>query len=166
MKKVFAFVLFAAGLASCQNNSDELLIEGTVTGGDKFIVYENKPEKFTAIDTIVLEDGSFKIGLALDTPGFYWFVFEEKNASIPLYFNPKEKIELDINIESRYPEYTISGSPDSDKLKRQWESFYKTYSLSDSLDTYVQSITGEGAELPNELKTQLNELYKIGRAHV
>lgn len=159
MKKVFAFVLFAAGLASCQNNSDELLIEGTVTGGDKFIVYENKPEKFTAIDTIVLEDGSFKIGLALDTPGFYWFVFEEKNASIPLYFNPKEKIELDINIESRYPEYTISGSPDSDKLKRQWESFYKTYSLSDSLDTYVQSITGEGAELPNELKTQLNELY-------
>ncbi len=159
MKKIFAFVLLMAALASCENNSDELVIEGTVKGGDKFIVYENKPEKFTAIDTITLEDGSFKIGLDLDTPGFYWFVFEEKNASIPMYFNPKEKIEIEINIENLYPEYTITGSPNSDKLKRQWESFYKTYSLSDSLDSYVQSVTGQGAELPNDKKTQLNELY-------
>ena len=66
MKKVFAFIVLVAGLASCENNSDELVIEGTVTGGEKFIVYENKPEKFTAIDTITLEDGSFKIGLELD----------------------------------------------------------------------------------------------------
>jgi len=118
MKRIFAFILLVAGLASCENNSDELVIEGNVTGGDKFIVYENKPEKFTPIDTITLVDGAFEIGLDLDTPGFYWFVFEEKNASIPMYFNPKEKIEIDINVDGKYPEYSISGSPDSDKLKR------------------------------------------------
>lgn len=159
MKKVIALAVMVVALISCNNNSDELIIEGTVTGGEKFIVYENKPEKFTPIDTIMLEDGNFKIGLDLDTPGFYWFVFEEKNASIPMYFNPKEKIEIDINIEDRYPEYSITGSPDSDKLKRQWASFYRTYRLSDSLSAYVQTVTGEGGEIPAELNTELNRLY-------
>jgi thiol-disulfide isomerase/thioredoxin len=76
-----------------------------------------------------------------------------------MYFNPKEKISIEIDLNNKYPEYSIEGSPDSDKLKRQWASFYKTYGLSDSLDTYVQSISGQGGEIPNELKTRLNEIY-------
>ncbi|MCT4624894.1 MAG: AhpC/TSA family protein [Schleiferiaceae bacterium] len=159
MKRILTLIGAIAVLASCENNSNELIIEGKVNGANEFVVYENKPDKFNPMDTIKIEDGTFKIGLDVDTPGFYWFVFTEKNASIPMYFNPSEHIELDIDLTQKYPEYSIVGSVDSDKLKRQWESFYKTYALSDSLDAYVQQLAGPNGEVPAEVKSELNDLY-------
>ncbi len=160
MRNYLAGLAITATLFSCNNNSTELVIEGSVIGAKEFIVYENKPQQYNPIDTIKLEDGEFKIGLELDTPGFYWFVFDDAGASIPMYLRPHEKIEININLEGNYPEYTVEGSDGSSKMQAQWISFYKTYIVSDSLDQISRAFSDNGQEIPQELKMQLDQTFQ------
>jgi len=160
--KQIAGIAIAAALFSCNdnNNSTDMVIEGTVVGATEFVVYENKPKEYNPIDTIKVEDGTFNIGLELDTPGFYWFVFDQSGASIPLYLKPQEKINLDITLEGNYPNYTVEGSDGSIKMKAQWVSFYRTYQVSDSLDQITRAFSENGQEIPQELKMQLDLTFQ------
>ena len=133
-----------------------MTITATVEGEEEVIVADFKE----VLDTIRVDENGFKVGLTVDTPDFYTFVLPNSQSSITLFIREKEQITLDVFKNGRYVDYTVSGSPGSEKLQKVYQSTLKTYFLMDSLGEVVSKFQSDGLTVPQETRMFLDERYK------
>lgn len=159
MKKLLLLTFGLYILTSCQTKVKEMTITATVKGAKEVIVYLAKPESVEPIDTIKIEDGGFKIGQDIDSANFYTLLFTGSQNTVPLYIEPGEQIELVINASTSYPDFTVTGSIGSIKMKEQWASYITTYALIDSLDQVTKEYTQDSLEIPKGIRVALRNRY-------
>jgi len=122
MKKILLFVSAAALFVSCSKTGDnEYIITGTLAGADgKTVILEAQdkdiPGKFTALDTVKIENGKFEIkGIALE-PAIHTLKIESKDGLIDFIL---EEGEINISVDKdTIAKSKVSGTYNNEELSK------------------------------------------------
>ncbi|HOK38085.1 MAG TPA: thioredoxin-like domain-containing protein [Bacteroidales bacterium] len=136
-KVIFVFgITFFIGISiffisSCKNKNSEVVIEGNIIGAEnKKIQLEETYPGFidTIVTTKISKEGKFKITLNGIENSFHRLKIDNNNF-IPLKIYPGEHIEITATYPDISKNYQISGSSESEKIKKINErlliSFYE-----------------------------------------
>lgn len=149
MKALKYFGLLAAvGMTaiSCQQPSANLtVLTGSISEDEGPIIFsyiDATKKAPVTLDTLELVDGKFEFSWEVDSVNFYTFL-SGKQYYIPLLIEPGQNIQLDISGEGADRNYTVSGSPGSDRIHQINEvnlyALKRVDSLNTVADTYKDS---------------------------
>ena len=118
MKKFLLLVAVAAGVFSCNKTEEgNFVLDGTVKGVDgKNIILERQDDSLgvVAIDTVKIENGTFKFTGKVDEPAMYSLAIDdEQNKSYLIIENGK--IKMEINRDSIFLN-KVSGTYNNEQL--------------------------------------------------
>ncbi len=133
MLAIIATAYFTTG---CDDGKTK--ISGNVTANvTQLEVYSIDPTGMEPIDTIEVKDGKFNQALNLDTADFILIKVSDKY-SVPLFVKPGEKVKLELTGSDEDPDYTVSGSHESERIWQITEIRNGAFEKIDSLNTASQ----------------------------
>jgi cytochrome oxidase Cu insertion factor (SCO1/SenC/PrrC family) len=132
--KRFALVLVAAAaLAGCKNDK-EVSIRGTYGDMKEGMIYldQSDVDRSTVIDSTQLKRGHFRFKREITGPEFFQVRLAD-NQFVGLLAMPGEDITLNFGISPLVMNYSVAGSPGSEKIKELDQHLYLTRMKLDSL---------------------------------
>jgi thiol-disulfide isomerase/thioredoxin len=151
--------------SACKNNS--IIIKGTFKEGKKKTIQLNKLDLNSPVfmDSAKLDSkGNFRLRIKANEAEFYQLGFSS-NDFITLLAKPGEKIKVVANGKKIFEKYSVSGSPESEKLRDLDSDLSVTISKLDSLRTlYAAESSRPGFETRStELEQQYLDIIKAQR---
>ncbi len=116
-----SFILFAVVLLvihACKNESS-FIVKGLIKGDKKDYIHISRVDVNTPVlidSAKVSKNGSFKFRVKADLPDFYQVGFSSSDF-ITLLATPGEKIDITFDGSHLYEDYTVAGSPETEKIK-------------------------------------------------
>ncbi len=133
MLAILAIAYFTTG---CDDGKTK--ISGTVTAAvTELEVYSIDPTGTEPLDTIAVKDGKFESTIQLDTADFILIKITDQY-QVPLFIQPGEKVKLELNGSDEKPDYTVSGSHESERIWQITDIRNKAFDKIDSLNTASQ----------------------------
>lgn len=166
MKKTLLLLsIIVLAFSACKNNS--IVIKGTFREGKKKTIQINRLDVNTPvfIDSAKIDaKGNFKLKIKAKEPEFYQLGFSA-NDFITLLAKPGDKIKVVSNGKKIFEKYSISGSPESEKLRSLDADLSVTIRKLDSLRTlYAAESSRPGFETrAAELEQQYVNIIKDQR---
>lgn len=158
IKRPLIFVLLIILSLSC-NNEKDVIITGTYPGNAHDYLFVNMADlKNPAfIDSVrISRTGKFKIKIDAGEPSFYTLGFDN-NEFITVVAEPGDRISLDFNDGLLQNGYKVTGSEESEKIRKLDKKLGQTLFILDSLSSEYQKINGD--ESLTEKASALEELY-------
>jgi peroxiredoxin len=134
-------LLIITAFSSCDDaqvsdlSNSNTSVKGVITGGDsQSLVFELlRSDGVEALDTIILDKtGIFEFGTNVKEQGFYRIKISQNNF-IVLILTEGDGIELSANAAALEQSYTITGSPETQRLQKFNRFVNKLYISNDSL---------------------------------
>ncbi len=166
MKRALIFLLPVLIVAGCRNKNT-FTINGTIKETEKNTISLNRVK----VNTLVFEDsskiskkGKFRFKIKATRPDFYQLGYSGTDF-ITLLAGPGEKIDLAFTGKNLYSDYTVSGSPGSEKVRMLDLRLAVTKRKLDSLRTVYASASKEPGfdKKGPELETEFNNTLKAIR---
>lgn len=162
MKRYPLILITAAIIAGC-GSEHNVTIKGTFREGREGIVYLDKSEvdRSSVADSAEIKRGRFKFTTEITGPEFYQVRFNN-GEFIGLLTMPGEKINLDLGKSPLALNYSVTGSPGSDKIKLLDQRLLSTKTQLDSIRKIYSDLSdGEmeirGAELEKAFVDAVDE---------
>lgn len=156
-KGVFLFI-FSVAFIACQNENS-FKIEGTFEDLSNSTVYLNEMglSNSEVIDSSKIDkDGDFSFRGESEYPRFYQLALSD-NEFITLLIKPGEEVSLNLDSDNLY-DYTVQGSPGTEKVKRLNRRLRNTTDKLDSLkNLYHQT---EKMEASRERLDEIDQSYR------
>jgi len=161
MKKYFSAVVIAALITGCSSN-DKVIIRGTFSEGKEGTVYleQSEIDSKTLVDSATVKRGRFTFKREISGPEFFQ-VGVSSTDFVSLLAMPGDKISLSLGKSPLVLNYTVEGSPESEKLKMLDATLFGTLRSLDSLRKIYSSLGAEemsirGADLENQYIETVN----------
>lgn len=166
MKKVLFLLVVVVLYTGCKEKNS-FTIRGVIKDKKSEHIYINRLDLDTPvlIDSVrVSKNGSFRVKVKATEPDFYQVSLSPENF-ITLLAEPGEKINLSFSSKELYDNYTVAGSPGSEKLKVLDQDLIDTKRKLDSLRNDYTKASGEpGFDFKGpELETKFNDIVKAQR---
>jgi len=166
MKRVLFLLVIVAFYTGCKEKNS-FTIRGVTKDNKSEHLYINRLDLDTPvfIDSVRIgKDGSFRIKVNATEPDFYQVSISPENF-ITLLAEPGEKINLSFSSKELYDNYTVTGSPASEKIRVLDQDLIETKRKLDSLRNLYTKASGEpGFDVKGpELETEFNDLIKAQR---
>ncbi len=161
MKKYFSAVVIAALITGCSSN-DKVIIRGTFSEGKEGTVYleQSEIDSKTLVDSATVKRGRFTFKREISGPEFFQ-VGVSSTDFVSLLAMPGDKISLSLGKSPLVLNYSVEGSPESEKLKMLDATLFGTLRSLDSLRKIYSSLSAEemsnrGADLENQYIETVN----------
>lgn len=119
-------------------NDGKTTLSGNVTAEvTELEVYSIDPTGTEPLDTIAVKDGKFDQALKLDTADFLLVKITDRY-QVPLFVKPGEKVKLELTGNDEDPDYTVSGSHESERIWKITDIRNQAFTKIDSLNTASQ----------------------------
>jgi hypothetical protein len=143
MKRFILIFFVAAAFTGC-GRDDKVVIKGTFSNVREGVVYldQSDVDKSIVIDSATIKRGLFKFTTDFPGPEFLQIRFD-KNDFVGLLAAPGEKIILDFGPAPLVMNYTVTGSPGSELIRRLDQHLFTTKVKLDSLTKIYTSLTDE-----------------------
>ncbi len=152
------FILLVLLAVSC-DKSDSIIIKGNYPGEGQSYLYINKVNLNNPVpvdSARISRKGTFRISIKAEEPAFYTLGFDN-NEFITLVAGPGDRISLDFNAGRMQNGYTVTGSEESEKIRKLDKKLGQTILALDSLSAEYREITESGGN--EEKETGLEQLY-------
>lgn len=141
IKGILGLAAAAVFSTACESN-EGTVIEGTATNADQLVFMEVGGEAPDTVATVDLASGEeFSQQLQIDSLTMV-LVSAGERYRVPLFVQKGENVELDIDAAEENPSYTVSGSPESERIKEITTILDKTMDKVDSLNTVAEEAKG------------------------
>jgi len=147
MNKTIALLVIILFSTGC-SNTEKIILKGVTGDGENEYIYLNLID----IDRPVLIDsakinssGSFRFSFSATEPNFYTLGYNESEF-ITILPSPSEELEIRFNGDRLQDDYTITGSPDSEKIRILDARLKETLRKLDSLNKVYESVTTEAED--------------------
>jgi thiol-disulfide isomerase/thioredoxin len=166
MRRIKFLLTLAIVFTSC-NNNDKFSVSGVIKGDTKKYIYLNRLD----VDTPVFIDsakidrkGAFRFSVKSSETDFYQLGFSNTDF-ITLLATPGEKISIQFAGNNLYENYSVTGSPESEKLMILDRDLAETKKQLDSLSTlYTNASKQPGFDFTGPvLEEQYNTVLKNQR---
>ncbi len=144
MKRVTFFLTLVLIIFGCKDNGS-FSVTGVINDTKEKNIYINRVD----VDTPILIDSSkiskkgvFRFKIKTSETGFYQLGFSTKDF-VTLLAEPEEKIKLEFKGKNLFEDYSVSGSPGSEKIKLLDLALNNTKRRLDSLITAYKKASGE-----------------------
>lgn len=161
MKKYFSAVVIAVLITGCSSN-ESVIIRGTLSEGKEGTVYleQSEIDSKTLVDSATVKRGRFTFKREISGPEFFQ-VGVSSTDFVSLLALPGDNISLSLGKSPLVLDYTVEGSPESEKLKKLDAALFVTLRSLDSLRKIYNSLSeGElslrGADLENQYIETVN----------
>ena len=153
MLAIIATAYFTTG---CDDGKTK--ITGNVTADvTQLEVYSIDPTGMEPIDTIEVKDRKFDQVMNLDTADFILIKVTDQY-QVPLFVKPGEKVKLELTGTDEDPEYTVTGSPESERIWRITDIRNIAFDKIDSLNTASQE--AQNTPMYEMKKAELDSLFQ------
>lgn len=153
MLAIIATAYFTTG---CDDGKTK--VSGNVTADvTELEVYSIDPTGMEPIDTIEVKDGKFDQVLNLDTADFILIKITDQY-QVPLFVKPGEKVKLELTGTDEDPDYTVTGSPESERIWRITDIRNSAFDKIDSLNTASQE--AQNTPMYEMKKAELDSLFQ------
>jgi hypothetical protein len=166
MKRLTLILWVALALAGCRNDK-EVTIRGAFSDMRKGTAYldQSDVDHSTVIDSAEIKRGRFKFSREITGPEFFQIRLEN-NEFIGLLAMPGEEISLDLGKSPLVMNYTVTGSAESEKIRKLDQHLYNTRVKLDSLKkAYAGLSAGEIADKGTELENAYVAVVDSQRNH-
>lgn len=145
MKRLTLALLVAAAFAGCKNDN-QVSIRGTLDDGREGMVYldQSDVDRSNVIDSAELKKGRFRFTREITGPEFFQVRFDD-NEFIGLLAMPGEEITVSFGPKPLIMNYTVSGSPGSEKIRELDQRLYTTRLKLDSLRNLYANLSADDA---------------------
>src|SRR5665647_95694 len=136
MKRTLFLLALISILSGCKDK-EKFTLEGVIKGKQEKYIYLNRIDVDTPvfIDSVKIDrKGNFRFKVKVSEPDFYELGFSSSDF-ITLLTGPGEKIKVVFEGKNLYENYTISGSPETEKLQMLDLTLTETKRKLDSLST-------------------------------
>lgn len=162
MKIIFVFAIIAAFFYSCTNPS-AVEIKGTITNSMSPMVYLERLEvngTFPFDSSKIDSKGNFKLKGDLKQPAFFILKLNDQKF-ITLLLDSAEKVAFSADYINFSTDYTIHGSPGSQKVKVLNQHLIRTNTRIDSIISSRNLILGSSqySEKKVRLEAEINQIY-------
>jgi hypothetical protein len=166
MKRVLFLLVVVLLYTGCKEKNS-FTIHGVIKNKKSEYIYINRLDLNTPvfIDSVkISKNGSFHIKVKATEPDFYLVGYSIENF-ITLLAEPGEKINLSFSSNVLYDNYSVTGSPGSEKLKVLDQGLIDTKVKLDSLRNAYNKASGEAGfdVVGPELEAKFNDLVKAQR---
>lgn len=158
IKRSAIFVLLILLAISC-NKSDNIIIKGNYPGKGQDYLYINRVNlnNPVPVDSARINGaGNFRVKIETGEPSFYTLGFNN-NEFITVVAEPGDRINIDFNAGRMQNGYTISGSTESEKIRKLDSRLGQTILALDSLNTEYRKIAEDDGN--EEKAAELEQLY-------
>lgn len=138
--KSLAILAITTLAVSCEQGGTS--IEAEVSGTDEVTLVAVNGNKTDTVGSIDASGGSFTQQLEIDTAQLY-FLFADENLTIPIFVKPGEQVQLNISAGQPDGDYTVSGSEESERIK-------KITNVVDSAMARIDSLNKVSQEMQND----------------
>ncbi len=150
---IVAITYFATG---CDDGKTKL--SGNVTADvSELELYSIDPTGTEPLDTIPVKDGKFETALQLDTADFMLVKVTDRY-QVPLFIKPGEKVKLELTGNDEDPDYTVSGSHESERIWRITDIRNQAFDKIDSLNAASQE--AQNTPMYQMKKAELDSLFQ------
>jgi len=141
MKKYFTAIVLSAIIFGC-GRDEKVVIKGIFPEDKQGTVYleQSDVDRNTRIDTAVIRKGKVHFTIELQGPEFYQIGLGN-NDFVSILAMPGENIELVFGESPLITNYTVSGSPGSEKVRDLDIKLYKTKVSLDSVSQLYSSLS-------------------------
>lgn len=136
MKQLLMAAAIAILFTACDNG--KTMIKGTATGIEEMTLIDVGGEKPDTMATVAVADGKFSYEIKADSMSLY-FLYAGERFAIPLFIAPGETVELEMNVADEGSTYEVSGSPESERVKKITMVVEEAMVKVDSLGTILQT---------------------------
>lgn len=144
MKRTLFLLALISILSGCKDK-EKFTLEGVIKGKQEKYIYLNRIDVDTPvfIDSVKIDrKGNFRFKVKVSEPDFYELGFSSSDF-ITLLTGPGEKIKVVFEGKNLYENYTISGSPETEKLQMLDLTLTETKRKLDSLSTVYNKASSE-----------------------
>ncbi len=171
MKRLALVLLAAASIAGCKNDN-EVSIRGTAGDMKEGMIYldQSDVDRSTVIDSTHLKSGHFRFRREITGPEFFQ-VRTAGNQFISLLAMPGDNITIELGKSPLVMNYSVTGSPESEKIKDLDQHLYLTRRNLDSLrkvysELSATDIADRGPALEKEYTDAVNAQRKYNIAFI
>jgi thiol-disulfide isomerase/thioredoxin len=147
MKKYFSAVIIAAFITACSSN-DRVIIRGTFSEGKEGTVYleQSEIDSKILVDSATVKRGRFTFKREISGPEFFQ-VGVSNTDFVSLLAMPGDNISLSLGKSPMVLNYSVEGSPESEKLKKLDADLFVTLRSLDSLRKIYSSLSADEISL-------------------
>ncbi len=138
--KLMAFAAISVFATSC--NDGKTKISGNVKADvEEIAVFSIDPSGTEPLDTFEVKDHKFGKELRLDTADFILLRITD-NYGVPLFVQPGEKVQVELDGNDTDPTYEVSGSEESERILEISKIRLAAFEKIDSLNNIGEKIKG------------------------
>lgn len=159
MKKLIILAVVLTAFYACSDHNFE--IEGKITNAQNSVVYLEKLDvnKTSLVDSSKIDkNGMFRFKGSVDMPTFFLLKLDERKF-VTLLVDSTDQIQFSADNISFSTDYSISGSPGSEKVKRLNDYLFRTNKAIDSIQSLI-SITPKNSQYNEKEKAWRNEIQE------
>lgn len=118
IRNIFTLAAAVSILMACSSNNGSTYINITSPEDVELIVYELNPKSADPIDTVsVIANETYNYELAIDTANFHMITLAN-SLRAAIFVEPGDDISIDITKDAEKYNYEVSGSKESERIKR------------------------------------------------
>ncbi len=148
MKNLFtlSLIVLLLGLVSCESGPGTMTVQGTLENGAGKTAYIQLFDESASADSVTIgADGTFAIKMTNPTLDFFrFFVDKAQNPVVMVFDSTQQNIHITGDADNLMNTYSVSGSEDSELLK-------KFFDLTDGFRIKVDSVNRLQQQLPTEI---------------
>ncbi len=167
MKKTFYSIALIALLFSCDKKNEGFVVSGTVKkmNGKHIMLSEITRTENRIIDSAIIDnEGYFQLSGQSSFPMLCALYVKDRKDYLQLILKNNEDVEVTIH-DYKFPiDYDVSGSPDSEKIKKMQEGLFDC--LNKKIDLKKEfSKMQDSIDIETARKELINEIKKMDREY-
>lgn len=160
---LIAFVFISFGLISCENQPDVHGISGKITNTEVStisLIGYNSGVPDTLRNVKISPEGDFKFEFKANRPDFYTLALGAEKSLILILDSTNTDVSIEADAEKLSEIYSISGSPESERLR---DLLVKSTTYEKQLDSLMTALRSSATTGDNEKRVNLGNSYNQTR---